>query len=548
MNDPDIPRGDRTYRLLCRYFRVDHEKLKGEWLQGFKDTHQEWLEKVLASFLRKGERHETLDSYLKYLPVEAFPLDLLAILIYARVCHEHVAVFVGECYWTTHVDDDFHKCRVFLAYRGELVFDDSCMMTGPEYGLVRDDVMRFRRHLERETVKIYAEEKEAAEREGRQMNKKKITNQIESDSDECDLEQILDNTPEDTVQNKDTDENVPNDREKNGEANDIMQNKSDVEEGEANDIMQNKSDVAEGEGNDIMQNSSDADAENDANYLKQIEKEQRKNKRKLRSSNKKSKKKIEVPPSSRVLHSRNSTPAAPKKYSDVVMDSVEKAKSGNLNISSFRLHRRKRRQRQFVCCCCKQKLSSTSELTKHMKEKHPDYKYTCKKCSKRFGTKNGLYKHVLLHSGKRYSCNTCGKLFYWQCELKDHMRKHTAKPAQHVSCPVRGCQKTYSSKHALQRHTRDDHNPPSVIVCDFIDKDGKVCGKESKTKTLYQQRFTHAHTPGFQARCGEYFPWPKKCNEHQNECTDYGKLAAKKNKLKKEPKLKQPVSHVETFK
>ena len=48
-----------------------------------------------------------------------------------------------------------------------------------------------------------------------------------------------------------------------------------------------------------MQNSSDAQDENDANYLKQIEKEQRKNKRRLRSSNEKSKKKkIEVPPSS----------------------------------------------------------------------------------------------------------------------------------------------------------------------------------------------------------------------------------------------------------
>ena len=339
----------------------------------------------------------------------------------------------------------------------------------------------------------------------------------------------------DIMQNK-------NDAAEEKEGNDIMQNKNDVVEDVASDIMQNKSvemdnSANKGEASDNMQNSSDADAENDANYLKQIEKEQRKNKRKLQSSNKKSKKKkIKVPPSSRVLRSRNSTPAAPKKYSDVMMDSVEGAKSGNLNISSFHLHRRKRGQRQFVCCCYKQKLSSTSELTKHMKEKHPDYKYTCKKCSKRFGTKNGLYKHILLHSGKRYSCNTCGKLFYWQCELKDHMRKHTAKPAQRVSCPVQGCKKTYSSKRALQRHTRDNHNPPSVIMCDFIDKDGKVCGKESKTKTLYQQHFTHAHTPGFQARCGEYFPWLKKRNEHQNECTDCGKLVAKKNKIKKEPK------------
>ena len=132
------------------------------------------------------------------------------------------------------------------------------------------------------------------------------------------------------------------------------------------------------------------------------------------------------------------------------MDSIEKAKSGSLNISSFRLQRRTRRERKFVCTCCKDKFDSTSELTKHLKAKHPDYKYSCKKCTKTFATKNGQYKHLLLHSGKRYSCNTCGNFFYWKCELKDHMQKHTAKPAQHVSCPVRGCKKTNSSKHALQ--------------------------------------------------------------------------------------------------
>ena len=55
---------------------------------------------------------------------------------------------------------------------------------------------------------------------------------------------------------------------------------------EGNDIMQNQSvemdnSANKGESSDNMQNSSDADAEHDANYLKQIEKEQRKNKRKL---------------------------------------------------------------------------------------------------------------------------------------------------------------------------------------------------------------------------------------------------------------------------
>ena len=203
---------------------MDHKKLKGEWLDNFKVSHWQWLDKVLESFLRKSKPHQTLDRYLKYLPVEAFPLDMLAILIYARMCHKHVAVFVREHYWTTHVDDDFQKCKVFLAYCGELVFDDSCMMTGPEYSLVREDVMRFRRCLERDCAKIYTEEKEAAGCEGRDI-KKKNTNQIDSDSEESDLENLLEETsPEDneTVQNKDMDENMPNE-----EASDIMQNQMD---------------------------------------------------------------------------------------------------------------------------------------------------------------------------------------------------------------------------------------------------------------------------------------------------------------------------------
>ena len=232
---------------------------------------------------------------------------MLAILIYARMCHEHVAVFVGERYWTTHVDDDFQKCKVFLAYRGELVFDDSRMMTGPEYGLVREDVMRFRRRLEREAAKIYAEEKAAAEREGRDI-KKNNTNHIDSDSEESDLENLLEETsPEDndTVQTKDTDENMANDCAKNGEASDIMQNQS-VEtdngankenasdimqnQNDAEDIMQNQNDADDNgeqeEASDIMQKQNDAEdimqkeEESNANYLRQIEKQQRANKRK----------------------------------------------------------------------------------------------------------------------------------------------------------------------------------------------------------------------------------------------------------------------------
>ena len=161
IDDPSIPRGDRTFQLLCRYFKVNPERVCYDWLKDFNESHRDWLEQVSESFLwktNKGTARGSLDRYLHYLPIEAFPLDLLGILIYSRMCHEHVAVFVGESYWTTQAKTNFLKCKVFLAYRGNLIFDDSRLMTGPEYAIVRADVMRYRLQVERHNKKIKAQE------------------------------------------------------------------------------------------------------------------------------------------------------------------------------------------------------------------------------------------------------------------------------------------------------------------------------------------------------------------------------------------------------
>ena len=531
---------------MCRYFKVNLDFLRGEGLEEFAATHKSWIEKVSAAYLdRKKQR---LDKFLHYLPCEAFPIDLLGILIYARICHEHVAVFVGEHYWTTHVDNDFKKCRVFLAYRGELVFDDSRMMTSIEYAAVRKDVNKYRNSIAKHNEKLEQKEKELDKKERERERakelkkqqeqehpkKRKVTNQIESDS-ENDLEKLLEETDNDNVQ-KEQDADIMQNQDEEGASasntqteNNIMQKESET------DIMQNQAtnedELMEG---DVEENIMQKPDKKDKEYFRKIKEEQKNRKNSLQSSKKKNKT-ITVPPSTHVLRSRNvKDKGSPVKYSDVVMDSVEKAKSGSLDISNFRLHRRKRRERKFVCSSCKKDFSSSSELGKHIKKDHPGFKYTCKKCNKSFDTKNGLYKHVLLHGGKRFECNTCGKLFYWKCELADHMWRHTKKPAQRISCPVRGCKKTYLSKRALQRHTRDDHNPGGLIVCDFILEEGQVCGKELKSKTLYNQHYTHAHTEGFQALCGKFFPWPKDRNDHQkNDCDLCAKIAAKKNKLNK---------------
>ena len=156
---------------------------------------------------------------------------------------------------------------------------------------------------------------------------------------------------------------------------------------------------------------------------------------------------MQVAPSSCVLCSaKRSKDGGKKKYSDVVADSVEKAKSGQINFTSFRLRRRLRRERKFKCSEYKEEVDTMSALTKHIKKKHPQFKYRCKYCVKVFEMKNGWYKHMLLHKGKRFKCETCGKTFLWKCELRDHLRKHATKPAQRISCPVRGCKKPILQK------------------------------------------------------------------------------------------------------
>ena len=62
-----------------------------------------------------------------------FPMDEAGILIIARAYKIHVAVFFNDHYWITHVGNDLNKCKVFLVYRGNLVFVDSHRLMSKEY-------------------------------------------------------------------------------------------------------------------------------------------------------------------------------------------------------------------------------------------------------------------------------------------------------------------------------------------------------------------------------------------------------------------------------
>ena len=182
-----------------------------EWLPKFEKTHREWIHKVTLTYLKKTGG--SLDSFLKYWLIPAFPINEIGIMLLARFFHGHIAIFVNEKWWSTQKDGNLSMVNLFLVYRGQKVFDNSRLMTTAEYDLVRDDVRRYKLKIEQQ---IKAEQKKKEEAKKKAKNDAKPTTSMtthsrarklpssssssESNSESLDLEKIMDddllhNTP-----------------------------------------------------------------------------------------------------------------------------------------------------------------------------------------------------------------------------------------------------------------------------------------------------------------------------------------------------------------
>ena len=74
----------------------------------------------------------------------------------ARAYKVHVAVFFNDSYWMTTAVTDLNKCKIFLLYRGSLVFEDSRWVTVAEYTERRwlySQLDRYYKKLEQELKK-----------------------------------------------------------------------------------------------------------------------------------------------------------------------------------------------------------------------------------------------------------------------------------------------------------------------------------------------------------------------------------------------------------
>ena len=87
-------------------------------------------------------------------------------------------------------------------------------------------------------------------------------------------------------------------------------------------------------------------------------------------------------------------------------------------------------------------------------------------------------------------------------------------------CPKRQCTRHYGTKRALHRHMLNNHSGQKRFHCIEKNDDGTDCIQSYSSQQLLDQHTRGVHGEGFIAYCGETYTWPWQCNAHQKDCTD----------------------------
>ena len=171
-----------TSKLTSRNKTLD--EIKDQHLKPFVQQNERWCKKVSA-FVLKKKKCQWADYKAEWL-ADAFPLDEIGITFFARCFRRHVCVFVNSHFWTTHVADDIGQCSIFLAYCGNMDFDDIQPMTEAQFKSSAEVIGH---------VQAKFDEAKLHEEQGMQLRNKRKWAYISSDEDEdLDLEALLEQT------------------------------------------------------------------------------------------------------------------------------------------------------------------------------------------------------------------------------------------------------------------------------------------------------------------------------------------------------------------
>ena len=118
-----IQPGQKTVHILSHHWCTRNLKLElFAWLN--KWYHINWIAKVGGDLLHK--KGIKVEDYCNDLVELNFPLDTLELLVIACMFHNHIAIILKECIWTTQGKNDIDRHSIFLIYSGGINFCNTC--------------------------------------------------------------------------------------------------------------------------------------------------------------------------------------------------------------------------------------------------------------------------------------------------------------------------------------------------------------------------------------------------------------------------------------
>ena len=127
-----------------------------------------------------------------------------------------------------------------------------------------------------------------------------------------------------------------------------------------------------------------------------------------------------------------------------------------------------KKSRTVGCKMCDKSFPSVRDLNTHHCADHGIVK--CHHCSRAFGTRTALDKHMYLHRDLDFLCVTCGKTFPFQSGLDQHKLVHQSEST--LECTEPECDKKFKGVGDYNHHIKT-HQDGGWYPCDFCDYKNK---------------------------------------------------------------------------
>ena len=109
------------------------------------------------------------------------------------------------------------------------------------------------------------------------------------------------------------------------------------------------------------------------------------------------------------------------------------------------------------------------------------HQFCCTICSKKFGRKQHLRQHLMIHSGDYpYQCSFCVRKFIYPSLLRDHLKLHLNPPYSCKEC----------SQKFINKKTFDKHMQTHILGRPFM---CKHCGSNYRTRWLLRMHVKKQH-------------------------------------------------------